>query len=58
MEFQFSEEEQMLRTRVKSLAEEKIAPLSEAAESETIARELMREVKRLGAQWATTGPHF
>ncbi|GAF96729.1 unnamed protein product [marine sediment metagenome] len=45
MEFQFSEEEQMLRTRVKSLAKEKIAPLSEAEESETIARELMREVK-------------
>ena len=40
MEFQFSEEEQMLRTRVKSLAEEKIAPLSEAEESETIALEL------------------
>jgi len=45
MEFQFSEEEQMWRTRVESLAEEKIAPLSEAGESETIARELMKEVK-------------
>jgi hypothetical protein len=45
MEFQFSEEEQMLRTRVKDLAEQKIAPLSEAEESETIAREIMREIK-------------
>lgn len=42
MEFQFSEEEQMLRTRVRSLAEEKLAPLSEDEESETIALELKR----------------
>jgi len=42
MEFQFSEEEQELRTRVKSLAEGKIAPLGEAEESETIAVELKR----------------
>ena len=42
MEFEFSEEEQMLRAKVKSLAEEKIAPLSEAEESETIALELKR----------------